>query len=889
MDSSRRLQLADAPTVITGDIASGDIPAPLFTPLVLRDIHVRINQAAAAEAPRAVLMCSPAGSGKTVLAAEWLRRHMRLHPDTRFCWLTIGENFDNAARLWAAVRAGLGLPAERGHQLADPMASALELAHELAGQPAVLVLDDAHLLTDPIALAGLEHFLTNAPARMTTIVTGRYEPPLRWHTLDIAGRLIRLGAADLAFGPEQIASVFVEHGCPLADSEVTSIQQLTRGWAALVRIAAIYTAMHGPDQASALAMLAHAPHPISDFLVGELIEVLDADVREFLLATCVPESFTEALAEELAGPHAPRMLDDLARINFPVQHTVNADRIRYSYHPMLRAYLLAELQRAAPQRIPDLHRIAGQWYLATGTPLAALAHLLAEPGRPELPSYLREYGLQVVLDGAGSILFEKLDAATAHLVDDPFVRLLRVIDAVERGDHAAAAAYLDQVRAHGPITSTIVGAAAAAAAGLAAAAAVAVATGVVATGVGATSDEFGHEQIRAEPPTTGQPDLDCYVAIQLGTLRVFTGDTGAGEQLLQRALALAEHIGHHRMQLRAVTRLAAASALAGPVPLMRERATRAVDLGTEYELTHLSDHVHAVALAALAAHLQGDDVTRHDLAALSRTRRGLDGASEPAAGRHAHIVGLLLTFDDTADKHAAVMTLHTEMHRLLAESPYPPLGGRLLIPVVAILLRLHERDAAQQLADAGYRAMPGAPDAVLAAAAVAEAANKPLDTLDAVGPLLKRSAELPAYTAVTAWLLYASACHRLDRQVKSYEGFAEAVRLASPDRLVRPFFEVPGVLTMLHEHAGRFGADNAFVETVRENSAARPQPMSPALTDAELTVLKQLPSGRTALQIAQDLGVSINTVKTHLRSIYAKLGSNSRADAMLRARRIGVL
>ena len=73
------------------------------------------------------------------------------------------------------------------------------------------------------------------------------------------------------------------------------------------------------------------------------------------------------------------------------------------------------------------------------------------------------------------------------------------------------------------------------------------------------------------------------------------------------------------------------------------------------------------------------------------------------------------------------------------------------------------------------------------------------------------------------------------------------------------------------------------------NQREIPTALRTALTDAELTVLEQLPSGRTALQIAQDLGVSINTVKTHLRAIYAKLGANSRADAMLRARRIGLL
>ncbi|MEV0294673.1 LuxR C-terminal-related transcriptional regulator [Nocardia sp. NPDC050710] len=864
-----------------------EIPAPLFTPLVLRDINTRIGQAAAPDAGRTVLMCSPAGSGKTVVAADWLRRHLRTHPETRVCWLTVTETLDNAARLWAAVRAGLGLPVERDGNFTDPMGAAIDLVRELANLPTVLVLDDAHLLTDPLALAGLEHYLKHAPAPAMTIVTGRYEPPLRWHALDMAGRLIRLGAPELAFDAEHIAAVFVEHGCPLDDAEVTSIQQLTRGWAALVRIAAIYTAMHGPDRSAALAMLAHAPHPISDFLVGELIEALDAGVREFLLCTCVPDCFTDALAEELAGATAPRMLDDLARINFPVQHTMRADRHWYSYHPMLRAYLLAELQRAAPQRIPELHRRSGRWHLAAGTPLAALSHLLAEPGQPQLPAFVREYGLRIVLDGAGPILFHKLDTATDRLLDDPFVLLLRVIDAVERGDNAGATAYLDQVNARDPADSAIVTGAWSTAARLAATAAV-----MVATGTGADSaegDERAPLTVSGEPPTTGQADLDCYLAIQLGTTRILTGATAPGEQMLHRALALAEHTGHHRMQLRAVTCLAATSAQAGPVPTMRERAARAVDIATEHGLTHLPDHLHAVALGALAAHLQGEDIAEHDLTVLSRARYGHDGSTEPVAGRPAHIIGLLLTFDAVADKHDAAMTLHAETHRMLAETPHPPAAGRLLIPVVSVLLRLHERDAAQQLADTGFRTLGGTPDTVLALAAVTEATNKPLDTLDLLAPLLDGSVELPAYSAVTAWLLYACACHRLDRPVKAYRGFAEAVRRAAPDRLVRPFFEVPGVLATLHEHAGRFGPDNRFVETVRGHSAARPQAMNPALTDAELTVLKQLPSGRTALQIAQDLGVSINTVKTHLRAIYAKLGSNSRADAMLRARRIGLL
>ncbi len=886
MHSSRRLHVVPTPAVLTGTARAGGIPAPLFTPLVLRASHDRLDRAVLPAAGRSVLLCSPAGSGKTVLAADWLRRHLEEHPGTRSCWITVNETVDDATRLWATIRAGLGLPVEADPPSPDPLAAAVDLVRDLGEQPTVLVLDDAHLLTDPLALAGLEHLLHHAPTAMLSVVTGRYEPPLRWHVLDMAGRLVRLGAEDLAFDDEHIGTVFIEHGCPLDESEVASIQRLTRGWAALVRIAALYTAMHGSQRASALAMLAHAPHPISDFLVGELIDVLDDDVREFLLATCVPDSFTDALAEELAGPQAPRMLDDLARINFPVQHTVHAGLLWYSYHPMLRAYLLAELQRAVPQRIPDLHRRCGRWYLDRGEPLEALPHLLAEPNHPRLPIFLRDHGLRVVLDGTGPILFERIDTAAPDLREDAFVLLLRVVDAVERGDGAAATAYLDQVRARAGSASAIVTAACLEVVRTAVTTAVTGASALVRESV---LEPDGTAVDAVEPSTTGLPDLDCYAAVQLGSALVCAGAIIPGEQTLHRALALAEQGGHHRLHLRAVTRLALASALTGPVPLLHDRAQRAVDVGVGHRLTHIPDHVHAIALRALAAHLRGLPIEQADLAALARTRRGLDGASEPMAGRQAHIIGLLLAFEDAADKHAAALALHTQIQRLLLEAPHPPIAGRLLLPVVSILVRLHERDTAYHLVVAARRALRDSPEAMLAAAAVADANNKPLDTLDLVQPVLDRAAMLPAHTAVTGWLLYACACHRLDRTVKSYEGFAEAVRIAAPDGLVRPFFEVAGAVTLLHDHAGRFGPRNGFVETVRELSATRPEPMTPALTDAELTVLEQLPSGRTALQIAQDLGVSINTVKTHLRAIYAKLGANSRADAMLRARRIGLL
>ncbi|MBL1074325.1 response regulator transcription factor [Nocardia sp. 2] len=148
---------------------------------------------------------------------------------------------------------------------------------------------------------------------------------------------------------------------------------------------------------------------------------------------------------------------------------------------------------------------------------------------------------------------------------------------------------------------------------------------------------------------------------------------------------------------------------------------------------------------------------------------------------------------------------------------------------------------------------------------------------------------MSAVTAVYARLLHASACRRRHRPGQAYESLCRALEDGFAERIVRPFLEVPGAVTLLDQFIGRFGHFNEFADEIRKHPAADRSAAAPRLTGKEMSVLQQLPSGLTADRIAADMGVSVNTVKTHLRGIYHKLGVGARADAITRARTHGLI
>ncbi|WP_227978992.1 LuxR C-terminal-related transcriptional regulator [Nocardia spumae] len=848
------------------------MPKLSFTPLPLAEAQARIDEAMAGGG-RTVLICAPAGTGKTVLTADWVARRS----GCRIGWLTFTGRRGESADLWHAIAGSVGLSDDdvNGPDLTSPLAEPALLVDRLAELPGrtVLVLDDAHLLTDPLALAGLDYLVTNAPAGLTIIVTGRFDPPMRWHVLELSGRLIRLSARELALDEVLIARLLDQHGLDPDGDEIATIQQLTCGWAALVRIAAIYLAADPQDRPTALATLACAPHAISDFLVGELLTALSEDALHFLLTTAIPEEFTVDLATELAGDSAAATLENLLRNNLPIKCVARNGELWHSYHPMLRAYLLAEAARSVPDRMQPIHRTCSTWFIDTRMPSAALHHVLAEPGRPQLSRFLREHGPRLVFGGDGPAFFARLDDI-GELADDQFVQQLRIAEAVGRADIAAATAYLDRLLAEPYSASALVPTSWLTILREAVTADVAVATG----------NRPAAPNLTTLTPT-GHPELDCYIVLQLSNAYLHRGDIAPGESGLWHALALAERAGLGRFVVEAATRLALCGGFDGHLTVMCERAEYAVELGGKYGLRTDPAITHARAMIAYVRYLQGAALDPH----AAQLPTSVRSSPVPVGDRHAHAVFRLLEFDSTADRFPIADALRLQLLEILADRTPSAQSGDLILHAVLALLRIQSRVSAQTLVERAVAVLGHTPDVVVAEAALSEYAHTSSTTLELLRPLLNRCEELRPVPAVAAWLLYASACDHLDRPVKAYEALSNALGRAAGDRIVRPFVDVPGIVALLDGSVGRFGHHDRLVEQIRSHPLARTAAHSPRLTETEISVLRQLPSGMTTLNIAEGMGVSINTVKTHLRGIYHKLGSGSRAAAIARARELGLI
>ncbi|MEU7769422.1 LuxR C-terminal-related transcriptional regulator [Nocardia sp. NPDC049190] len=859
--------------------AAPGMPSLPFLPLVRTDLHAAIDAVVGGGTGRVLLICAPAGSGKTVLLADWAaRRTAPTASELDVVWLTITDRLDNQTTLWAALAARFHVTLAAG-DLGPPTAPAAHLVEALTARatPAVLVLDDAHLITDPRALAGLEYVLHHAPPTLTTVLSARFPPPSRWYALDLQARLTRWGAAELALAPDQVRALCRDHGCELTGTELDTLVALTRGWAALVRIAAIHLAAHPDDRAAALTVLARPPYAVSEFLAGELLDALSPAMLQFLTYTSVPVSFTEKLADDLVGGGAGHCLYELDRINFPITSAVRGTDVWFTYHPMLRAYLLAQADRLGPALCSDLHLRSARWFRRAGLPQAAFPHHLAELGHQHLCDFLSECALTMVLDGAGDALFDGLAHVAQALLDDPFLWLVRAVHALVRGDTTDAIACLDTGMARRATTRSF------APADRVNALAIAVAIDATAT----AGTLVGNVPHTVAP--TGDPDFDTYTSIQIATALIARGAVARGEQLLRSSLALAEHLCHPRLILHALTRLTVAARAVDAATAMRERAARALAVAAEHGLLAATDTVQVTTIAAYGAYLQGDPPDAAQVAAALDVHVDHDGSSTPVAGWHGQVIGYLLDLEQADDARAAVDALRKSLLVLLDKAAPPSVTCSLVLPVVWALLRVQEAEAAHLLVERVRGSAGDLPDVRLADAALTAAAHRPKATCDALGPLLDHAADLRPVSEITAWLLYAAAQHDSGAPSKSVAALEKALRAAAPHRLVRPFLDVPTAIPLLDGSVGRFGRYERFAEFARRHPAARRKPTYPALTQTEMTVLELLPSGRTAQQIAAELGVSVNTVKTHLRGIYAKLDSNSRVDALGNARRSGLL
>ena len=321
----------------------------------------------AADRPLTLLSAGP-GAGKTVLLTDWVRRG-----GARVAWLTPTAADAEPRRFWrlleSALRDGDGVAS--GPLAATPRAAGVDLVQALFGrapEPAarlVVVIDDAHVLTHPDVLQGLDSLIRGGRHGLRLILAARSDPLLPLHRYRLAGQMHELRAADLAMTPAEIAEVLKAHGVTLAARDFSILAARTEGWAAGVQLSAMR--MEGTEYpADFVSELALDPGSIGEYLVNEVLRHQPEPQRKLLIETSFLNEVTGSLANAVTGmTGCGDMLTGLARENAFVI-PLDAAQHRYRYHELFAEILRYLLQRQQGQAIRILQERAAAWFEGSG-------------------------------------------------------------------------------------------------------------------------------------------------------------------------------------------------------------------------------------------------------------------------------------------------------------------------------------------------------------------------------------------------------------------------------------------------------------------------------------------------------------------------------------------
>jgi LuxR family maltose regulon positive regulatory protein len=375
---------------------------PLRSELVPRPRLVkRLNQGLGSRGPgdgsfarKLTLVSAPAGFGKTTLLSEWLHSRREATPSLQSAWLSLDPGDNDPARFLAYIIAalqrlkpGLGeavLSAYRSPQPPPTEAVLAALINELADlpTPAVLVLDDYHLIEAQPVHDLLAFVLEHLPPQMHLVIATRADPPWPLARLRARGQLAEVRVADLRFSPDE-AAAFLNRamGLDLAAQDIATLETRTEGWIAGLQLAALSLERRQSQGAFDLSGFIQAfagdDRYVVDYLIEEVLQGQPEPVQAFLLRTSILSRLSAPLCDAVTGQtDGWATLQALEQANLFVV-ALDQKRVWYRYHQLFADLLRQRLERTHTEQVPELHRRASEWYEQNGWEAEAIDHALA--------------------------------------------------------------------------------------------------------------------------------------------------------------------------------------------------------------------------------------------------------------------------------------------------------------------------------------------------------------------------------------------------------------------------------------------------------------------------------------------------------------------------------
>jgi LuxR family transcriptional regulator, maltose regulon positive regulatory protein len=833
-------------------------------------------------ARKLTIVCAPAGFGKTTLVAEWVG-----HLNQQAVWLALDETDNDPARFMAYLLAtlqqinpSLGLRTQA--MLQSPQPLPLEtlftpLINDLASLPPsfVLVLEDYHAIHNPVIQRQVSFLFEHQPDRMHLVIITREDPLLPIARLRSQGQVCEIRQDILRFTESETAS-FLQHvmNFDLSQNDIRALHRRTEGWVAGLQLAAL--SMQGqPDLSDFIDTFTGSNRYILDYLFEEIYSKQAPETKEFLVKTAVLQRLSPGLCDAVLERSDCRdRLQALERANLFII-ALDQDRTWYRYHGLFRDLLSHQLQIQTETDETDLHRRAARWYESHGYLPEAVQHLLTAEDWEEAGALIHRQVSAMLKHGEISSLI-----VWFRQFPDEFIRNHARLcinyswPLIFSGEYEAAEAYLAQAEASILQGSPLLGE-------------ILTARAYLARSQGNVQQTIEYSQIALQMLPETLPEVRAILAVNLGMAYWHSGQMAQAETGLNQALREAQISDNVYAWLAAKIFLGRVSAVRGELRqaaktytevLQQEKqapvmALAYLDLGTlYYEWNELPDAREYLTKGIVLSEASGNIEFRAAgyllMARLSSAMGNWEAAHdwlqkswELAQSRDVpqalkaritagHVLAALTQGElDNAAEWARQIEIDLDPH------PFFRFLG--LTQERLLIAQSRKAEAAQKLAQK-YE--------------IAERANW-------------------IYGAITVRVYQALAA---ETRLAAVEFLSQALQLSHPGGFIRTYVDAGTVLIPWLVEAARGGV---YPETIRQilaayetadlkpgshtlSGAALPEPLSAR----EIEVLRLLAAGLSNQEIAEQLTVSLGTVKTHLHNLYGKLGVSSRSQAIVCAR-----
>lgn len=837
---------------------------------------------------RLTVVSAPAGWGKTTLLASWTYRQQG-----RAVWVAGGSRAGFWHRLTTAVATRAPILSEAA-ATADPADGPARLAGMLryTSSPLAIVVDDCNDVAGPDALADLAQAVrtSNGPVRL--VLACRGTPALPLHRWRMDRQLVTLGEDELAFSVDEVARLFAGQQVALPRLAVADLHARMEGWATGLRLAATALAHHAePAQAP---LDAGAIDLIADYLGAEVLARLDPQVRRMLVEASVAERLTADLLNTLTD-----RVDGAAVLNGLQQQGAFVRRYPapgdwYRLHPMLSRVLYRELTRHDRDRVGRAHRRAADWHLVQGPPVEALRHLLAAREWERAADVLHRHWPDITI---GSRRLDVAPIVTSMPGPDPpaHVVLAMAAERLDGGDTASARHLLHLAEAapdEGEPAASIM-------------TAFRLATARLDGDLHRACSTAAEILAEPAPEASAAAMLRPLALLSLGAAKLHLGQSVEAGRYLGEAQTLARRRELDHVEISATSHLAAWHAALGHLHDAVRTAREALELGSRRGLGQLTD-LSWSRLALAEAYFQWDRLDDAWCCA--------DAALDSSCGdRLIQLTGTILqtrirvATGRLTEAHDALRVAHQESGT--ADLPAPARRA-LVLAEAELRLACGDPAAAHERLASWADAEPLPAHAAVVEGSVLLAEGRPAAASTVVAPYLTRAdADTSLTCRACAGLVAALAGNAAGYRDQVMHGLGVALKVADEEGHRRCFTAgghavralIESVAPAMSAYPPVVAALMATIDPLVAEAAGPHLPsylgagsaitgsLVEPLTSRERTVLRYLQGTLSHVEIAALLYISVNTLKTHVKNIYRKLGANRRKEAVRLARELRLL